>query len=228
MDHRDFVNGKLSSDTFLAEHEICSTRRGLLLPRGDSSGASGGPRTMTGSRRMPTSRPSLVSSESPRCNLSWWTRASRVGVSSDRSQSRNTRFQRIAVKACPCHPIPCVAEMCRTHMTLTRSPFASGCPMAVSARNDCPRIAHIAGTANSSGTCRTCTAFSRLHSARSGVTASEQTRTIAVSISETFRLNVPSRGAVTLRNPKTISAKLPARSDYQSRRFMTIYPIRWI
>ena len=31
MDHRDFLNGKFSSDMFLAEHEICSTRRGLLL-----------------------------------------------------------------------------------------------------------------------------------------------------------------------------------------------------
>jgi len=38
------------------------------------------------------------------------------------------------------------------------------------------------GSANSSGTCRTCTALSRLHSPRSGVTASEQTRMIAVSI----------------------------------------------
>jgi hypothetical protein len=41
-------------------------------------------RTMTGSRRTRTSRPSLVFSESHPCNLSWWTRASRVGVSSDR------------------------------------------------------------------------------------------------------------------------------------------------
>jgi hypothetical protein len=31
MDHRDIVNGIISSDMFLAEHEICSTRRGLLL-----------------------------------------------------------------------------------------------------------------------------------------------------------------------------------------------------
>jgi hypothetical protein len=31
MDHRDFLNGVFSSDVFLAEHEICSTRRGLLL-----------------------------------------------------------------------------------------------------------------------------------------------------------------------------------------------------
>jgi hypothetical protein len=31
MDHRDFLNGKFSSDMFLAEHEICSTRRALLL-----------------------------------------------------------------------------------------------------------------------------------------------------------------------------------------------------
>jgi hypothetical protein len=30
--------------------------------------------------------------------LSWWTRASRVGVSSDRSQSRNTRFQGIQIR----------------------------------------------------------------------------------------------------------------------------------
>ena len=54
--------------------------------------------------------------------------------------------------------------------------------MDVSARNDCPRIAHIAGSANFSGTCRTCTAFSRPHSRKSGVTASEQTRTMALSI----------------------------------------------
>ena len=31
MIHRDFLNGHFSSDPFLAEHEICSTRRGLLL-----------------------------------------------------------------------------------------------------------------------------------------------------------------------------------------------------
>jgi hypothetical protein len=31
MDHRDILNGIFSSDMFLAEHEICSTRRGLLL-----------------------------------------------------------------------------------------------------------------------------------------------------------------------------------------------------
>jgi hypothetical protein len=31
MDHRDILNGILSSDMFLAEHDICSTRRGLLF-----------------------------------------------------------------------------------------------------------------------------------------------------------------------------------------------------
>ena len=32
MNHRDIVNGISSSDMFfLAEHEVCSTRRGLLL-----------------------------------------------------------------------------------------------------------------------------------------------------------------------------------------------------
>jgi len=31
MDHRDFRNDAFSSDMFLAEHQICSTRRGLLL-----------------------------------------------------------------------------------------------------------------------------------------------------------------------------------------------------
>jgi hypothetical protein len=31
MDHRDFRNSASSWQTFLAEHEICSTRRGLLL-----------------------------------------------------------------------------------------------------------------------------------------------------------------------------------------------------
>jgi hypothetical protein len=45
-------------------------------------------------------------------------------------------------------------------------------------------MAHIDGSANSSGTCNTCTALSRPHCRRSGVTASEQTRTIAVSIGE--------------------------------------------
>ena len=31
MEHPDFLNGILSSETFLAGHEVCSTRRGLLL-----------------------------------------------------------------------------------------------------------------------------------------------------------------------------------------------------
>jgi hypothetical protein len=31
MDHREILNGIFSSDMVLAEHEICSTRRGLLL-----------------------------------------------------------------------------------------------------------------------------------------------------------------------------------------------------
>jgi hypothetical protein len=42
--------------------------------------------------------------------------------------------------------------------------------------------AHMAGIANSSGISTTCTALSRLHARRSGVTASEQTRMRAVSI----------------------------------------------
>src|SRR5262245_3682981 len=50
-------------------------------------------------------------------------------------------------------------------------------------------MAHMLGSANSSGTRKTCTALSRLHSRRSGVNASEQTRTKAVSMSVAPILN---------------------------------------
>ena len=78
---------------------------------------------------------------------------------------------------------------CRTHMTFTRSLSASSWPIDAVGKKGL--TAHGAGRgcrANSSGTCNTCTALSRLHSRRSGVTASEQTRTIAVNIGRDFRM----------------------------------------
>src|SRR5262245_22677978 len=82
------------------------------------------------------------------------------------------------------HVVCLPTGMCRMHITLTRSSLVSSWPMDVSARNAWPRMAHVAGSANSSGTCSTCTALSRLHSRRSGVRVSEQTRTRAVSMFE--------------------------------------------